>query len=306
MSKFIDMTGWVMKEHGVPDSRLTVVGRSEDYISPNGYREIRWDCTCECGTQHVIVDGTRLKSGKTKSCGCLRVDKLHDLHFKDLTNQQFGRLTARYVNKEATKNDKHRRIIWHCDCICGNSCDVAANNLTGLRTRSCGCLQKEMAANINSKEIRKYDQNGNLIFKLCPCCNQWLPLTAYQKRKQSIDGYASMCKICSSYKLGCRYSSYRTNANSHGRAFDLTLEDFDDITKQPCYYCGGFNGVFQSVPFSGVDRIDSSKGYTKDNVVPCCGKCNRMKGDLPQDKWIQHLQKILNHLKIAIKKEIGE
>lgn len=64
MSKFIDMTGWVMKEHDVPDSRLTVVGRSEDYISPNGYREIRWDCTCECGTQHVIVctDTGRVKA----------------------------------------------------------------------------------------------------------------------------------------------------------------------------------------------------------------------------------------------------
>ena len=64
--------------------------------------------------------------------------------------------------------------------------------------------------------------------------------------------------------------------------------------------------VYFKVYHSGVDRIDSSKGYTKDNVVPCCGKCNRMKGDLPQDKWIQHLQKVLNHLKIAIKKEIGE
>ena len=25
MGKFIDMTGWVMAEHGVPDSRLTVI-----------------------------------------------------------------------------------------------------------------------------------------------------------------------------------------------------------------------------------------------------------------------------------------
>jgi len=25
MGKFIDMTGWIMKEHGVPESRITVL-----------------------------------------------------------------------------------------------------------------------------------------------------------------------------------------------------------------------------------------------------------------------------------------
>ena len=32
MSKFIDMTEWIMSEHGVPDSKLTVVGRADDMI----------------------------------------------------------------------------------------------------------------------------------------------------------------------------------------------------------------------------------------------------------------------------------
>lgn len=32
MSKFIDMTGWIMSEHGVPDSKLTFVGRADDMI----------------------------------------------------------------------------------------------------------------------------------------------------------------------------------------------------------------------------------------------------------------------------------
>lgn len=33
-----DMTGWVMAEHGVPDSRLTVIKEVEPYISANGAR----------------------------------------------------------------------------------------------------------------------------------------------------------------------------------------------------------------------------------------------------------------------------
>lgn len=34
--KKIDMTGWVMAEHGVPDSRLTVIKEVEPHITKGG------------------------------------------------------------------------------------------------------------------------------------------------------------------------------------------------------------------------------------------------------------------------------
>ena len=72
MGKFIDMTGWVMSEHGVPDSRLTVVKRGEDYISPSGYKKIQWLCECSCkSNKHILVIGSDLIRGEVKSCGCL-------------------------------------------------------------------------------------------------------------------------------------------------------------------------------------------------------------------------------------------
>lgn len=40
MRKLIDMTGWIMKEHGVPDSRLTVLERD---IS-KGTHNVYWFC----------------------------------------------------------------------------------------------------------------------------------------------------------------------------------------------------------------------------------------------------------------------
>ena len=67
-----DMTGWNMWEHGVPKSRLTVIKQVEDYVSPSGNCYNQWLCQCACKDQNlIIVQGRSLKSGNTRSCGCL-------------------------------------------------------------------------------------------------------------------------------------------------------------------------------------------------------------------------------------------
>lgn len=63
MGKFIDRTG---KRYG----RLTVIERAE--------RPLRttktcawWLCRCDCG-EEVVIYGSNLTDGRTRSCGCLR------------------------------------------------------------------------------------------------------------------------------------------------------------------------------------------------------------------------------------------
>lgn len=69
----IDMTGWIMKEHGVPNSKLTVIEQAEDYISPNGTKYIQWFCECSCENHNkIIATGSNIRQGYTLSCGCLR------------------------------------------------------------------------------------------------------------------------------------------------------------------------------------------------------------------------------------------
>jgi hypothetical protein len=75
MGQFIDMTGWVMSEHGVPDSRLTVIKKGEDYIGTNGEHYAMWTCRCSCGNPiEFDVFGSCIRSGHTRSCGCLLVE----------------------------------------------------------------------------------------------------------------------------------------------------------------------------------------------------------------------------------------
>ena len=40
MGKKIDMTGWIMREHNVPDSRLTVLKEVEPHITNSGIKQI--------------------------------------------------------------------------------------------------------------------------------------------------------------------------------------------------------------------------------------------------------------------------
>jgi hypothetical protein len=52
----IDITGWVMSEHGVPESRLTVLKQVDDYINTtNGQHITRWLCECSCEEHNQII-----------------------------------------------------------------------------------------------------------------------------------------------------------------------------------------------------------------------------------------------------------
>ena len=66
MSKTIDLTGQKF-------DKLTVIKRMKNYISPKGKIKTQWLCECDCGGENSlkIVLSCHLKSGHTKSCGCL-------------------------------------------------------------------------------------------------------------------------------------------------------------------------------------------------------------------------------------------
>lgn len=68
MSKRKDLTG---QRFG----RLLVTSCNEEVSRIKG--RLCWNCVCDCGTER-IVGGQDLKSGKTKSCGCLKKEFMSD------------------------------------------------------------------------------------------------------------------------------------------------------------------------------------------------------------------------------------
>lgn len=73
-----------------------------------------------------------------------------------------------------------------------------------------------------------------------------------------------------------QYDVLLKSAKKRSIQVELTMEEFSVVTSADCFYCWG------SLPFAGygLDRKDSSGGYTLENVVPCCKICNRIKSDI--------------------------
>lgn len=71
----------------------------------------------------------------------------------DITGKHFERLTVLFP---VNSNNKKK---WLCQCSCGNEVVVGYNNLTMNNTKSCGCLQKDIA----SKNWEEYRNNKNYI-----------------------------------------------------------------------------------------------------------------------------------------------
>jgi hypothetical protein len=98
-----------------------------------------WDCLCSCG-KTLAITACNLKSGNTRSCGCVSNQLLwetRDKHglIKNLIGEKFGLLTA--ISK--AKRRSGTNPVWVCLCECGNETEVIQENLLNGHTKSCGC-----------------------------------------------------------------------------------------------------------------------------------------------------------------------
>ena len=85
------------------------------------------------------------------------------------------------------------------------------------------------------------------------------------------------------------WKTLRHQAKSKGKSFNITFEQFLLFFEKSCYYCG------DKVESAGLDRIDSSTGYSIENVVRACRKCNVAKGQMSIKEFLEHCKKIINY-----------
>ena len=103
----------------------------------------------------------------------------------------------------------------------------------------------------------------------------------YEKHKDKIKQYGLSQKG--------KYVSYKSDAKRRGIEFNLTEEEFLKYWQQDCYYCSS------AIATIGLDRVDSSIGYSADNIVACCFSCNEMKNNKEEEEWYNKMLTILKH-----------
>jgi len=155
---------------------------------------------------------------------------------------EMGNRYGRWTVIARAENDKGGLACWLCRCECGAERAVRGASLRRGRSKSCGCLHRELVG--ERYRLPEGEAAFNSLFYHIKC--------AAKKR---------------GYEWGLIKEEVRT----------LTRQPCYYCGAEPSQGWSGkrVNGAYI---YNGIDRVDNNRGYLPDNVVPCCKRCNFAKG----------------------------
>jgi hypothetical protein len=161
----------------------------------------------------------------------------------------------------------------------------------------CGDYTEEEVIGIDRINSKKGYLSNNVV-PACWPCNR---MKSDYKQKFFIEHVNSIYSKSSPESHGIKWASYfkrvkrtyakykSSSADKRKLEFLLTPQEYEELQDQPCYICG------YNITHVGLDRYDSSKGYTTENTRPCCTPCNIMKGDMSYPDFMSHIAAIATH-----------
>lgn len=177
----------------------------------------------------------------------------------DLTDRKFNHLTV--LNEAERIGDKRTRR-WQCRCVCNKVVTVEQRKLRSGGQKSCGCQREGRIENLH-----RAPPGNRLSF-----------------------GVAAMRAVLGDYKWG---------AGKRHLCFDLSENEARHLFQGTCFYCDAPPSKISAPPgahghyvHNGIDRLDTDKGYTLDNVVSCCSRCNALKNKLSYSRFAELMHAI--------------
>lgn len=155
---------------GTKHGKLTVLSFSHYKHITSKRMYSYWNCICECGTKKVI-DNAGLMSGSVKSCGCLQIEKLKELHKKNIKPDA----PFYFVLKTYIRGAKDRNFTWDLT-------ETEFREITSSDCYYCGESPSRMATSNGNQNFKGnlYTYNGidrvdnNKGYEkdnIVPCCN---------------------------------------------------------------------------------------------------------------------------------------
>ena len=238
---------------------------------------------------------------------------------ENIEGKVFSRLTV--VKRVGT--NKHGQATVECKCSCGEIKTTVLQYIKRGSVQSCGCLFKETRSTcaINHIPSNTVERVGHLYGKLTvtsratPLSNKWGDAmwdcscscgneVKNIRGKSLSNGDKKSCG-CGTRDDGFKkyqYQKYMESAKKRNYEFILTLDEFALLIQSSCYYCGiepyRDVSVKRTGKFlvNGIDRIDNTLGYSKENCVACCTTCNSAKGSLSQSEFIEWAHRLSTNL----------
>ena len=225
----------------------------------------------------------------------------------DLTGRRFGELT---VLRLAGRKRSYK--LWECQCDCGEILPVSSRNLRQGEVHRC-----KMCRRVNLMGMRFFmltvispveqplDRQATKARWLCRCdCGKEIVT-----RTDSLRNGRS--KSCGCWRVSLRLPGHGAvynqalnrmvqGAAQRKLAWHLSRDEAIKLMSSDCHYCGtdprqGRATEQDEIKINGIDRLDSSVGYTPDNVVPCCKWCNFAKNTMGYEEFRNWVLRVHRH-----------
>lgn len=268
----------------------------------------------------LILNHLTIPSKYTKNtyyeCQCVKCNFQRKFHPKEIynktarcskcakknKNEEWLKKVGKQINNQTLVKyeENKRRYLLKCNS-CQKEYFSGRYEIYNTKCSKCELPTLSPGTKVNSWTVIKYlknQQGKRKYFIQCKCGYQ-----TYKSYSELSKKYCSRsCSSCSKKDktdiqtrvIRKVYGLYKSRAKKRKINFSLNIDQFKDIVLKDCGYCGKkpsnyHNYKGKTIFYTGIDRIDNSKGYLKDNITPCCKQCNSAKRDLSLaefKKWI--------------------
>lgn len=161
--------------------------------------------------------------------------------FKDLTGMRFGKWTVIKRSESTCGKSGKPHTMWLCQCDCGSSPrPVYSSSLLSGRSTSCGCSQKETAANFCRAYFSSHNESKTRLYRI------WAGMKkrCENPNASNYPNYGGRgITVCDDWHS---YSKFKSWAIAAGYSDDLTLDRIDVNENYEPSNCRWVNNVTQS------------------------------------------------------------
>lgn len=268
----------------------------------------KWCVPCRC-----------LRKGCTSSIKSYSINHLINGDYKSCGCTKWGQYIIGYVenNRQIISEEgqaDNRRIV-KVKCLnldCGKEVIGTPNKII---TSKCTCTYRKFRTTLGQKfhylttvSSDYKDPETGIWMVRCDCSGQNGKCTTKNK-SVPVKGLHTYLKSCGCYLTEKRFSEdpwlssfkFWINSIKKGKHSNkLNFEQWKKLSRGNCYLCGAppnqrLQNVVSDLKRSGIDRVNSSLGYSMENCRPCCKDHNIMKKDHSLEKFINLCQKVVNY-----------